>query len=348
MHMADALVSPAVGGAMWVVSAGVIGYCSTRFNKNLDDRTAPLMGVLGAFVFAAQMINFAIPATGSSGHLGGGLLLAILLGPYAAFLTLSSILTVQALFFGDGGILALGCNIFNLGFLPCMIAYPLFYKPITRTDSSPTRLFIGSLTAAIIALQLGSLGVVFQTLLSGITDLSMQTFILFMQPIHLAIGIVEGLATASIILFIYNARPDILHFSVDSKPYSNVSIRKPLALFLFAALTIGCLLSLFASNLPDGLEWSLFKTTGSEKIAGPASTMHDTLAGVQEKTAFFPDYGFKEPAALPSSGRNSFSQTIEDNSGTSLSGFTGSLLTLLIASLVGFLLKRRAQHIRNS
>ena len=87
-----------------------------------DDRRVPLMGVLGAFVFAAQMVNFAIPGTGSSGHLGGGLLLAILLGPRAAFIVIASVLIVQALFFADGGLLALGCNVFNLGFFPAFVA----------------------------------------------------------------------------------------------------------------------------------------------------------------------------------------------------------------------------------
>ncbi|RPH39572.1 MAG: cobalamin biosynthesis protein CbiM, partial [Burkholderiales bacterium] len=86
MHMADALISPAVGGTLWTASAGLIGYCSKKVKQELDDRKIPLMGVLGAFVFAAQMINFTIPATGSSGHLGGGMILAILLGPHAAFL----------------------------------------------------------------------------------------------------------------------------------------------------------------------------------------------------------------------------------------------------------------------
>ena len=95
------------------------------------------MGVLGAFIFAAQMINFTIPATGSSGHLGGGMILSILLGPYAAFLVMASVLVVQALFFGDGGLLALGCNIFNLGFWPCFIVYPLIYKKIAGDD--PTK-----------------------------------------------------------------------------------------------------------------------------------------------------------------------------------------------------------------
>lgn len=116
MHMADALLSPAVGGTMWAASAGTIAYCSSKVRKELDDSKIPLMGVLGAFIFAAQMINFSIPVTGSSGHLGGGLILSILLGPYATFLTIASVLMVQALFFADGGLLALGCNIFNLGF----------------------------------------------------------------------------------------------------------------------------------------------------------------------------------------------------------------------------------------
>jgi len=104
MHMADALISPAVGGAAWAATAGLTVYSARKLKQEMDDRKLPLMGVLGAFVFAAQMINFTIPATGSSGHLGGGMMLAILLGPYAAFLTMASILTVQALFFADGGL----------------------------------------------------------------------------------------------------------------------------------------------------------------------------------------------------------------------------------------------------
>jgi cobalt/nickel transport system permease protein len=116
MHMADALLSPGTGGVMWAATAVTIFYSARKVQSQLDNRKIPLMGVLGAFVFAAQMINFAIPGTGSSGHIGGGLLLAILLGPQGAFLTMASVLTVQALFFADGGLLALGCNIFNLVF----------------------------------------------------------------------------------------------------------------------------------------------------------------------------------------------------------------------------------------
>ena len=116
MHMADALLSPAVGGTMLAVSVGVLA-CSIRdIRKNFQESRIPLMGVAGAFVFAAQMVNFAIPGTGSSGHIGGAVLLAALLGPSPAFLVMAGVLLIQALFFADGGLLAWGCNLFNLGF----------------------------------------------------------------------------------------------------------------------------------------------------------------------------------------------------------------------------------------
>ena len=166
MHMADALVSPAVGVAMWAVSAGLVVYSSKRISQDgLNSRTA-LMGVLGAFVFAAQMINFTIPVTGSSGHLGGGLILSILLGPYAGFIAMASILTVQALIFGDGGVLALGCNIFNMGFWTCFVVYPLIYKKIAGNNPTQGRIVTGSMLAAVIGLQLGSFSVVMETMSS--------------------------------------------------------------------------------------------------------------------------------------------------------------------------------------
>ena len=125
MHMADALISPAGGGAMWAAGGAVVVYSARKVRSELDESKIPLMGVAGAFVFAAQMLNFAIPGTGSSGHLGGALLLAILLGPEAAFLVMASILAVQALFFADGGLLALGCNMINMGFFSAFVADPL-------------------------------------------------------------------------------------------------------------------------------------------------------------------------------------------------------------------------------
>jgi len=186
MHMADALLSPAVGAGFWAGTLGAIAYCSKKLKENMDEKLIPLMGVLGAFIFAVQMINFTIPATGSSGHLGGGMILTIILGPYAAFLVMASILTVQALFFADGGLLALGCNIWNLGIYPCFIAYPLIYKPLTRTNKSNGRILFAVLLSAVIGLQLGAFSVVIQTLLSGKSELPFGTFLLLMQPVHLS------------------------------------------------------------------------------------------------------------------------------------------------------------------
>lgn len=183
MHMADALISPAVGATLWVAAGTTLAWCSRRLRQGRQERLVPLMGVLGAFVFAAQMINFAIPATGSSGHIGGGLLLAILLGPHAAFLVIASVLTVQALFFADGGLLALGANICNLGLFPCFVGYLLVYRPLLGADplrSSPRRVGVATVFAAIVGLQLGALGVVMETLLSGISSLPIGAFLLLM------------------------------------------------------------------------------------------------------------------------------------------------------------------------
>ena len=191
MHMADALISPVVGGAFWIASGALIGYSAKKIAEEKDNSKTPLMGVLGAFVFAAQMINFSIPGTGSSGHIGGGLLLTALLGPYRAFIAIASVLTIQCLFFADGGILALGCNIFNLGFFPAFIAYPFIYKLIIGNKQSPGKLAAASIVAADAGLLMGAFSVVVQTLLSGISELPFGTFVLVMLPIHFAIGIVE-------------------------------------------------------------------------------------------------------------------------------------------------------------
>lgn len=256
--MADALISPAVGGTMWLAAAGLIGYSSRKVSQEADDRKVPLMGVLAAFIFAAQMINFAIPGTGSSGHLGGGMILAILLGPYAAFLAMASVLIVQALFFADGGLLALGCNMFNLGFFPCFIAYPLIYRRIAGAHPTQAKIFLGTVLAAVVGLQLGALSVVLQTFFSGISELPFRTFLLFMQPIHLAIGIMEGALTAAVVTFVWKARPEILGVSI--RP-SCLSMEKILIIFLAAAIVIGGVLSRFASTQPDGLEWAIEKTS---------------------------------------------------------------------------------------
>ena len=336
MHMADALLSPAVGGTMWAVSAGVIIYCSRTLRKEMDTGKAPLMGVLGAFIFAAQMINFTIPATGSSGHLGGGLLLAALLGPAAAFITIASVLVVQALFFADGGLLALGCNIFNLGFFPAFIAYPFIYKPMVGSAPSKTRIAVASMVAAIIGLQLGAFAVVCETVASGISSLPFATFVGLMQPIHLAIGVVEGLVTGAVISFVYQARPEIIESMQANRPLGAAPVRNVLAAFLAAALLIGGVVSWYASENPDGLEWAIAKVSGTEEVAGPEDGLHAKLAALQESVAFLPEYTFKKTAQQPENEAEA-----ESSLGTSVAGIVGGLLTLGIAFLCGILLRRK-------
>jgi cobalt/nickel transport system permease protein len=333
MHMADALLSPTVGGTMWATAAGTIIYSANKLKQEMDDRRVPLMGVLAAFVFAAQMINFTIPGTGSSGHLGGGLLLAVLLGPHAALLTISSVLTVQALFFADGGLLALGANIFNMGILPCFIAYPLIFKRIVAGRPGRGRLLTASLVAAVVGLQLGALGVVLETTLSGITDLPFFSFAMLMQPIHLAIGIVEGLVTAGVISFIRQMQPELLDNFLSARPAFRTVLPKVLITLLFVAVVTGGWLSWFASERPDGLEWSVAGMIGTEEVAAPPDTVHATLKGLQEKSSLMPDYGFKHSAPDAAAG--------SAHAATSAAGLLGGLLTLALSLAVGFFLKRR-------
>ena len=337
MHMADALISPAVGGTMWAASSGLVVWCAKKVKEMRDDRLVPMMGVLGAFLFTAMMINFSIPGTGSSGHLGGGLLLAILLGPHAAFLVMASVLTVQAFFFADGGLIALGCNLFNLGFFPAFIAYPLLYRPLARGKGG-RRDWAATLLAAIAGLQMGAFGVVLETTASGISSVPVGTFVLLMQPIHLAIGVVEGLATVAIVGFIASARPEALLAASAPSPVGN-SLRPVLAGVLGAALLTGGALSWFACKHPDGLEWALARVTGKPELEAAQDAAHERAARIQEKTAFLPDYGFKP--SEPKSETPHAQAWPEVNAGTSLSGLLGGAITLTLAGLIGYSLKPR-------
>jgi cobalt/nickel transport system permease protein len=228
MHMADALLSPAVGGIMCAVSAASVVYSAAKVKKDeLGEKKVPIMAVTGAFVFAAQMINFTIPATGSSGHIGGGILLSAVLGPFPALLSIAAVLIIQCLFFADGGLLALGCNIFNMGVIPCLIIYPLIYRPILRKGADLKRISASSVLSVVVGLELGAFAVVLQTLASGITELPFAPFVALMLPIHLAIGLIEGIVTAAIVSFIYKMRPEIITSAVSGASLGKkVSIKK--------------------------------------------------------------------------------------------------------------------------
>jgi cobalt/nickel transport system permease protein len=327
MHMTDALVSPAVGLAMDVVAGAVIAGTVARIKKDqFADKKVPLMGVAGALIFAGQMINFAIPGTGSSGHIGGGILLAALVGAVPAFLTMTVVLTIQCLFFADGGLLALGCNIFNLGVIPCLIIFPLLVAPIFSGGTSRTRLTVGSLLGVILSLQLGALGVVLQTLFSGIVELPFTVFLATMLPIHLVIGVIEGIITATVLSFVYAMRPELLGTATPQN--TPPSSKKLLITLATATVIIAGGLTWFASTNPDGLEWAISRTTektGTQEPEG-ATGIHQGADDAQNTTAGFPDY------SLPGNPDNP--------AGAPISGLVGAGLTFLVAAGSGLVISR--------
>lgn len=297
--MSDALVSPPVFAATGALSLALLGVAVRRVKRAGDDCAQPdghgerlvaLMGVMGAFVFAAQMINFAIPGTGSSGHLVGGVLLAALLGPWAALLTLASVLTIQCLVFADGGFMALGANILNMAVLSCLVAYPLLFRPLMRPDASAGRILAASLLASVAGLELGALAVTLETEASGITALPTGRFLLFMLPIHLFIGIGEGLATAAVLCTVRRYRPELLCSLRREPAPAGRRWGRTLAAIALAALLVGGSFSWIASSDPDGLEWSIERTAGRAEIVSPDDELHRRAAALQRRTAVLPDY----------------------------------------------------------
>ncbi|MEG1788334.1 MAG: energy-coupling factor ABC transporter permease [Kiritimatiellia bacterium] len=237
MHLESAFISTTVGLSMWGLSATSLGLAVPRIKKD----SLPLMLSAGAFVFGAQMMNYAIPGTGSSGHLVGTVFLTALLGPWAALSTMAIILWIQCVGFNDGGLLAYGCNLFNMGIIGCLCGTFLF-----RKHFSPFKTMLCSVGASIVAVQLGALAVCGEVAVSGINSLHLADFIAAMQPIHLALGIGEGLITGMLLV------------AVQRKAFA----WKPLtATFALAALVLIFGLSSFASERPDGLEWSIERAT---------------------------------------------------------------------------------------
>ena len=337
MHMADALVSPAVAVTMYAASAAAAGVSLVRLHKEeaaapeLAKKKLPTMAVMSALVFAGQMINYTIPGTGSSGHLCGGMLLSAILGPWAGFLSMIVILAIQALFFADGGLLALGANVWNMAFYGCFVGYFLIYRPLMQgrllAGKGRTKLVLASVLGCVVTLQLGAFSVVVETSLSGITALPFGAFAALMQPIHLAIGLVEGGITAAVLLFVYQTRPELLQCA-SAGAKNRCSRRAALAILAAAALVIGGGLSLLASSNPDGLEWSLFGNEEAgysanmgldEEAYGAESAAAEKAAAVQEKTSLLPDYNF--------AGSDSAA-------GTSVSGLVGCAMVAALAAII--------------
>jgi cobalt/nickel transport system permease protein len=186
---------------------GGVGYAIHRLNRELVEKQVPLMGVTGAFVFAAQMMNFAV-AGGTSGHLLGGALAAILLGPWAAMVVMTAVLAVQALLFQDGGLLALGANVFNMAIVGVLVGWVAYSGLKRLLGEKPWATMVSGFAAAWLSVVVASLVAALELAVSGTSPLIVA--LPAMGLVHMLIGIGEGLITVAVLAFLQVTRPDLL------------------------------------------------------------------------------------------------------------------------------------------
>jgi len=274
VHVPDGFIDAPISAATAVVAAGAIAVSLRGARRELDEQTAPLAGLVAAFIFAVQMLNFPV-AAGTSGHLLGGALAAILVGPYTGVLCVSVVLLMQGILFADGGLTALGVNITDMAITTTVVAYAVFrglVKVLPRTRRSITA---ASFTAALLSVPAAALVFTLLYSLGGTTDVSLAKVATAMIGVHLLIGIGEAAITALTVGAVIAVRPDLVYGArgleqrlklrvngelVDAptqlEPVSaeGVSRRKLWITGLVASLLLAGFVSFYASSNPDGLE----------------------------------------------------------------------------------------------
>ena len=242
LHIPDGFLSLTVSLICWAITAVVLAMAVSRSNKALGEKQVPLMGIMAAFIFAAQMLNFPV-AGGTSGHLLGGALASITLGPWAGMLVMTAVIAVQALLFQDGGLLVMGANILNMGLVTAAIGYGL-YRGVSNS-SRGTKLAVAGV-AAWISVMAGALFTALQLWLSGTSQL--QVVIPAMLGVHALIGIGEAAITVAALAFILQTRPDLLNEKSTAAQGSRGWVVAGVVISLLVVL-----LSPLASAFPDGL-----------------------------------------------------------------------------------------------
>jgi cobalt/nickel transport system permease protein len=327
--MANELLSVPVAAGTLAIAAGGLGIICRKARQVITSDKIALMGIMGAFVFAAQMINFQLPAMpGTSGHMVGAVLLAIILGPHAGAIVISSVVIVQCLIFQDGGLLALGCNIINMGIVPSYLGYFL-YKSFTTGAFSNLRTYIGAMLGCMISIEVGAVLVPIQAALSGVLVVPFATFLVTMLGVHFLVGFVEGLITVAVLGYIQQVRPDIVCNSLAGKiRLSKKAVLASLAIF---TIVIAAGLSLFACGFPDGLEWSYAERPDQPNFETMVSNEDSAIAKAddfQTRYSPLPDYSIRT--------------TEEASSGwTSFAGVTGAGLTMLFVWLTARILRKK-------
>ena len=243
MHAPDGFLSLPVALFLWLVTVVLLSVAVRKTRLQLGERQIPLMGVMAAFIFAAQMINFPV-AGGTSGHMLGGALAAITLGPWAGMLVMASVIGVQGLLFQDGGLLVMGANIFNMGLLTAALGS--LYFAVSGNQNRSVRLLVVGLIAWL-SVMAGALATSFELWLSGTSPL--QVVVPAMLGVHALIGIGEALISVAAVAFITQVRPDLLRSTAKEASGG----RGWVVAGLVVALAV-VVLSPLASAFPDGLE----------------------------------------------------------------------------------------------
>jgi len=338
MHMANELLSVPVAAGTLAIAAGGVGFVCRKARGIITSDKLALMGILGAFVFAAQMVNFQLPVMpGTSGHMVGAVLLAIILGPHLGAIVISSVVIVQCLIFQDGGLLALGCNIINMALVPSYLGYFL-YKTVTAGPFSSFKTYIGAMLACMFAIEAGAILVPIQASLSGVLAVPFSTFLITMIGVHFLVGFIEGLITVAVLAYIQQTRPDIV---ADSLP-GTVRLSKKAVLMTLVIFTVvtGAGLSIIASSMPDGLEWSYAERPDQPNFQPIISNENSTIAAVddfQSKYSPLPDYSIRTPKL-----GQSLSQEAQTSAGwTSFAGVVGSGLTMAFIWLIARVLRKK-------
>lgn len=207
MHIPDGFISTPVAAGGVAVAAGAVAYAVKATNRRLGEKQVPLMGVLAAFIFAAQMLNFPV-AGGTSGHFLGAALAAILLGPWVGLLIMTCVLLVQCLVFQDGGLLALGANIFNMGIVGCFLGYCIYRGIALLMGGKRAAVLIGGGVAGWASVVAAALFCALELGISGTVPLHVA--LPAMGSVHALIGIGEGLITAAVLALVMATRPDLM------------------------------------------------------------------------------------------------------------------------------------------
>ena len=261
MHIPDGFLSTFVSIVFWVISVLVLAYALRRTGRDLGERQVPLMGVLAAAIFAGQMLNFSVTG-GTSGHLLGAAIATILLGPWPAVIVMTTVVSIQALIFQDGGLLALGANLFNMAIVGVAVSY-FVYTSLRRLALQKTwSAFVGGFVAAWSSIFIASLSAALQLAISGTSPANIA--VPAMAGIHALIGVGEGLITVGALTFLFATRRDLL-------AGNQAGTRGGVGVWVFGlgiALFLAVLSPLASAN-PDGLEWVAEQRGFLEAARGP-------------------------------------------------------------------------------